>query len=115
MNDDQQPQRPPEKLSPGSWTEAEVDAMQGRRVRFKDGSGEGTVRDAIGHVGKDGTIYQYAVHLTPDGGVTILLNKGDSERGDWAFDVLPGPPVSEEERQALPKWGARNAAAAPRT
>jgi hypothetical protein len=39
---DQQTQRPPEKLSPGSWTEAKVDAMQGRRVRFKDGSGEGT-------------------------------------------------------------------------
>jgi hypothetical protein len=115
VNNDQPPPRPPEKLSPGSWTEAEVDAMQGRRVRFKDGSGEGTVRDAIGHVGKDGTIYQYAVHLTPDGGVTILLNKGDSERGDWTFDVLPGPLVSEEERQALPKWGARNAAAAPRT
>ena len=44
---DEQPARPPEKLQPGSWTEAEVDAMQGRRVRFKNsgasGSGEGTV------------------------------------------------------------------------
>jgi len=36
---------------------------------------------------------------------TILLSKGDSERGDWAFDVLPSPPVSEEERLALPEWG----------
>jgi hypothetical protein len=108
MQDGQQPQRPPEVLVPGSWTEAEVDALQGHRVRFKDGRGEGTVRDAIGVVGKEGTIYQYAVHLTPDGGATILLSKGDSERGDWAFDVLPGPPVSEEERQALPKWGASN-------
>jgi hypothetical protein len=50
-------------------------------------------------------IYQYAVEMTPDGAITILLSKGDSERGQWAFDVLPGPPVSEEERLALPEWG----------
>ena len=106
----EQPQKPPEDLQPGSWTEAEVDALEGRRVRFKNsgasGRGEGTVRDALGLVDKDGVIYQYAIHLTPDGAITILLSKGDSERGQWAFDVLPGPPVSEEERLALPEWGA---------
>ncbi len=101
--------KPPEKLQPGSWTEAEVDALQGRRVRFKNsgasGSGEGTVKNAVGLRDKDGVIYQYAVDMTPDGAITILLSKGDSQQGQWAFDVLPGPPVSEEERLALPEWG----------
>ena len=74
-----QSQKPPQKLYPGSWTEAEVDAMEGRRVRFKNGGGEGTVRDAVGLVNQDDVIYQYAVHVTPDGGITILLSKGDAE------------------------------------
>lgn len=105
----EQPQKFTENLQPGSWTEAEVDALQGRRVRFKNsgasGSGEGTVKNAVALNDKDGVIYQYGIDMTPDGAITILLTKGDSERGQWAFDVLPGPPVSEEERQALPDWG----------
>jgi hypothetical protein len=104
------PKKPTVKLQPGSWTSDEVDALVGRRVRFKNsgasGSGEGTVRDAVALDDKDGVTYQYAVDMTPDGAITILLNKGDAERGQWAFDVLPGPPVSEEERLALPEWGA---------
>ena len=102
-------EKPVERLQPGSWTEAEVDALQGRRVRFKNtgasGTGEGTVKNAVGLQDKDGVIYQYAVEMTPDGSITILLTKGDAGRGQWAFEVLPGPPVSEEERLALPEWG----------
>jgi hypothetical protein len=58
-------------------------------------------------VSRDNVIYAYAVEVSPDSGPTIMLSKGDSERGEWAFTVLPDPPVSEEERASLPEWGAK--------
>ncbi len=95
--------RPPqERLEPGSWTEADVDAIEGHRVRFRSGGG-GTIRDAVGLVNDQNEIYLYAVHVTPDSGPTILLSKGDAASGDWAFNVLVER-VTEEERQALPAW-----------
>jgi hypothetical protein len=94
---------PVKDLQPSSWIEAEVDAIEGRRLRFHDGR-TGTVKNAVSF-GTDNKIHSYGVEVTPDGGQTILLCKDDAERGDWAFTILPGPPVSEEGRAALPEWG----------
>lgn len=76
--------------------------MEGHRVRFHDGH-TGIVKNAASF-GAGGAILGYGVDVTPDGGETIFLTKGDAEAGDWAFTILPDR-VTEEERAALPEWG----------
>jgi hypothetical protein len=98
-------EEPVVNLRPGSWTDAEVEAMIGCRVRFQDGH-MGYVKNAAALV-HDNEIYMYAVEVTPNGGQTIILSKGDGEKGDWAFTVPPDPPLTEEERNRLPEWGAK--------
>ena len=93
-----------ERLVPGSWTEDEADALVGRRVSFHKG-GTGTVRDAVAMTNDRQEICLYAVDVTPDGGVTILLSKDDMQAGDWAFSILPDAPLSRAELDALPAWG----------
>jgi|ERR1700730_5004534 hypothetical protein len=95
---------PMEDLQPGSWTAAEVDALEGRRIRFHNGN-TGTIRAAAGLAGENNTSYAWAVEVTPDSGQTILITRGDVERGAWAFTPLPGPPISAEESAHLPEWG----------
>jgi hypothetical protein len=101
----------PEKLQPGSWTEAEVDALQGHQPRFKNSGASGRDRQGCGcprgskrrhlpvcrssHVGRR--------YYHP-------LEQGRLTARPVGFHVLPGPPVSEEERLALPEWGTGNAA-----
>jgi hypothetical protein len=80
-------ENPPERLQPGSWTEAEVDALEGRRARNARGD-EGTITAAAGLAGQDGAVFQYAVKLQWDHGQTIIGSKGDFHNG--AFELLPG-------------------------
>jgi hypothetical protein len=79
--------RPHERLQPGSWTEAEVDAMQGRRVRAAGGI-EGTITTAGGLLRPDGAVFQYAVQVLWDNGQkNIAYAKRDYDAG--AFELLP--------------------------
>jgi hypothetical protein len=77
-----------EKLQPGSWTEAEADAMEGRRVLFSNG-GLGTVEAAVGlTAGK--YVFSYVVQVLQDGSTKpILLSKADAATGETAFELVP--------------------------
>jgi hypothetical protein len=76
-----------QNLQPGSWTEAEVDALDGKRIRFRNRA-EGVVSKAVGFKDEGGIISLFAVEVIPDGGNPITLSRGDAEEGAWAFDVI---------------------------
>jgi hypothetical protein len=78
--------RPLERLQPGSWTEAEVDAMEGRRIRNAAGT-EGIITAAAGLLRPDGAVFQYAALVQWDNGREIAYAKRDYDAG--AFELLP--------------------------
>jgi hypothetical protein len=75
-----------QNLLAGSWTEDEVDGLDGKRVRFKRG-GEATLK-AAGMVDKNGVVFMFTVKATTEDGFSIVLSKGDAASGDWAFEVI---------------------------
>lgn len=85
-----QPQRPFEKLQPGSWTEAEVDAIEGHRVRFKDpatcGTGEGTVKNAVGL--RDRLKTEFVIHRSTAIGDIVAVDGEAFQRRQLGWERL---------------------------
>ena len=69
---------PQENLHPELWTLAEAQALEGRRLRLRDGS-MCTVRTAYGLLNGANEIFTYGIEVTSNPGPTILWVKADFE------------------------------------
>ena len=70
----------------GIWSQADVDRLRGRRLRFWNGD-MGRMTDTTLAIGADGRAYISGILVSLDRGRTIVVSKDEGISGDRAFSV----------------------------